>query len=60
MEKMMKECMKPHPLLHTVMGVGLGMLLTNWLGLPGDSGMLWGVVLVVAGFVGEFMIVKKK
>ncbi|MBI3379316.1 hypothetical protein HY029_01015 [Candidatus Gottesmanbacteria bacterium] len=59
MDKMMKECMKPHALLHTVTGVGLGMLLSNWLGLAGEMGMWWGVGLIVVGVVGEFMIAKK-
>lgn len=55
----MKECMKPHPLLHTVSGVGLGMLLTGWLGLSGDTLTWWGIGLVVVGVVGEFMMGKK-
>lgn len=59
MEKMMKECMKPHALLHTVTGVGFGMLLTNWLGLTVDAVMMWGVVLIVVGVAGEFMTKKK-
>lgn len=59
MEKMMKECMKPHPLLHTVSGVGLGMLLTNWFGLVGTAGVYLGVILVVLGVVGEFVLLKK-
>lgn len=59
MEKMMKECMKPHPLLHTVSGVGLGMLLTNWFGLVGTTGVYLGVILVVLGVVGEFVLLKK-
>lgn len=59
MDKMMKECMKPHPLLHTVSGIGLGMLLVGWLGLTGESLTWWGVGLVVVGVVGEFMFLKK-
>lgn len=59
MDKMMKECMKQHPLLHTVSGIGLGVLLTNWLGLTGTTGTWWGWGLVVVGVVGEFMFLKK-
>ncbi len=59
MEKMMKECMKPHPLLHTVSGIGLGMLLTSWLGISGESLLWWGLGLVAVGVVGEFMVLKK-
>ncbi len=59
MEKMMKECMKPHALLHTVTGAGLGILLANWLSLTGDTGMWWGVGLLVAGVGGEFVFMKK-
>lgn len=59
MEKMMKECMKAHPLLHSVLGVGLGILLTNWFGLTGDTSMLLGWGLLAAGIVGEFVFLKK-
>lgn len=59
MEKMMKECMKPHPLLHTVSGVGLGVLLTNWFGLVGNTGMWLGLILLVVGVAGEFVFLKK-
>lgn len=55
----MKECMKPHALLHLVSGAGLGVLLTNWLGLTGETGMWWGVGLLVVGVAGEFMFLKK-
>lgn len=60
MEKMMKECMKPHPLLHIVSGVGLGVLVANWFGgLVGETGVWVGLALVVGGVVGEFMFLKK-
>ena len=59
MDKMMKECMKPHALLHLVTGAGLGVLLSNWLGLAGNTGMWWGVGLVVLGMGSEFVFLKK-
>lgn len=55
MDGMMKECVKPHALLHTLTGAGLGMVLLGLMpGLTGNAMML-GVLLVVAGMVGEFM-----
>lgn len=60
MEKMMKECLKPHPLLHLVSGVGLGLLIASFIpGLGGSTGALLGIVLVIAGVAGEFMMPPK-
>lgn len=52
---MMKECMKPHALLHSLMGIGLGMVLLAL--LPGlvSNALTIGVVLIVIAFVAEFM-----
>lgn len=52
----MKECLKPHALLHSVTGVGVGLLVASY--VSANATML-GVVLVVAGLAGEFLISKK-
>lgn len=58
MDKMMKECTKPHPLLHTLSGVGLGLVLVALVpGLVANALML-GIVLVVVGVAAEFMMKK--
>lgn len=50
----MKECMKPHALLHTLMGVGLGMLVLGL--LPGltTNAITLGVLLIIVAFAAEF------
>lgn len=56
MSEMMKECMKPHSLMHMVTGVGLGFLLAGWIG---GSLMTWGWVLLVVGLLGDMWVQKK-
>lgn len=55
MDEMMKECMKPHSLLHLVIGAGLGMIVLAL--LPGllANALTLGVVLVVVALVAEFL-----
>lgn len=58
-DKMMKECMKPHALMHMLTGVGLGMVV---LALVPDlfmNALVIGLLIVVVGFVGDFMVQKK-
>lgn len=55
----MQECMKSHPMMHTLTGLGLGLVLANL--LPGlAEGLMWGLLLVAVGVVGEFMVNGKK
>lgn len=58
MEKMMKECTKPHPLLHSVSGVGLGLLLVGLVPSLVANATMLGLVLVVVGIAAEFMVKK--
>lgn len=51
----MEECLKPHALLHTVTGVGLGLLLVAVMPSVVENAVMVGVVLVVAGVIGEFV-----
>lgn len=59
MDAMLKECMKPHALLHTVVGVGLGLLLVSYFSALLDNALMLGLLLVVAGVAGEFVWNKK-
>jgi hypothetical protein len=54
MNQKMKECMTPHALLHTLTGIGVGLILAGL--SPGIYGMAvtLGVVLTGLGIVGEF------
>lgn len=57
MDKQMKECLKPHALLHIVTGIGLGIILTNWMAsLYGQTGMIIGLFVVLASFLGELYL----
>lgn len=56
---MIKECTKPHPLLHTVSGIGLGMLLIALIPELALNAFMLGIVLLVVGVAGEFIILKK-
>lgn len=58
MDKMMKECMKPHALLHSVAGVGLGVLLTGFLPSLAANAVMIGLVLIIVGVGGEFLMKK--
>jgi len=54
----MKECLKPHPLLHSVAGIGLGLLLAGLVPGLAVSGVLLGIILLVVGMGGELMMKK--
>lgn len=49
----MKECFTPHAIMHSLMGLGLGIVLVS---LVPSLGMLWlGVAIVVVVMVADFM-----
>ena len=53
----MKECMKPHPMLHSLTGLGLGLLLVGLIAsLGGQTGVVLGIILIVASVAGHYMI----
>ncbi|MEK9178776.1 MAG: hypothetical protein AAB801_03280 [Patescibacteria group bacterium] len=56
MDAMLKECMKPHSLAHFVSGAGIALLVLYF--VPALSAyLLWGgVVLLVLGFVWDWMV----
>lgn len=56
----MQECMKPHPLLHTLAGIGIGFVLIALIPSLVASAMLFGIILVVVGIGAELMMGKKK
>ncbi|OGG02160.1 hypothetical protein A2W14_06545 [Candidatus Gottesmanbacteria bacterium RBG_16_37_8] len=57
----MKECLKPHSLLHIVFGIGIGVVLVNWLtGLTGQTGLVVGLFIILAAFMGEFYLAGQK
>ena len=54
----MKECLKPHSLLHSVAGIGLGLFLAGLVPGLAASGVLLGIILIVVGMGGEFVMKK--
>ena len=49
----MKECMTPHAFMHTLMGMGIGLIVAAL--VPGLPLLAGGVVAVVVAFVLEMM-----
>ncbi len=58
-DKMMKECMKPHALVHMVTGAGLGMLVMSLVPDLAMMGWMAGAVVVVVGVVLDLMVQSK-
>lgn len=54
----MKDCLKPHPLLHSAAGIGLGLFLAGFVPGLAASGVLLGIILIVVGVGGEYMVKK--
>lgn len=53
MDKKMKECMQPHALMHSLAGLGVGLLLAT---LVPALQMVWlGVVIVVVAVAMDMM-----
>lgn len=55
MDAMLKECTKPHSLLHLVSGAGLGMIVLALLPGLSANALTLGVVLVVVALVAEYL-----
>lgn len=56
---MFKECMKTHPLLHSLMGIGLGLVLVSLFPTLVTNALTIGIVLIIVAFVLEMMMGKK-
>lgn len=56
----MQECLNSHPVMHTLTGLGLGLVAANLVSsLSGNTGVSFGLVLIAAGLLGEFLISQK-
>lgn len=53
MNKKMKDCMTPHVMMHTLFGLGLGLLLAAL--LPGLANAWFGLLLMVVAVVFDAM-----
>ncbi len=53
MDKMMKECMKPHALMHSLTGFAVALILVGLVPMLGAWALVLGVVLLLVGIVGD-------
>lgn len=60
MNKLIKECFKPHVLAHSVAGMGVGFFLSGLLGFAGNTAIMLGVIIFAATVVYEMTMMKKK
>ncbi len=58
MDKKMKECMKPHALMHSLAGLGVGLILVSLIPALVANAMMLGLVVLVVAVVGDFMVNK--
>lgn len=58
-DEIIKDCTKPHVLLHSLSGLGLGILLSALIPGIAYNGFVLGLILIVAGVGGEYVIYKK-
>ncbi len=58
MEKKFKECMKPHFLVHNLLGIGIGLILVNSIPALVPNSLMLGILVVAAAVVGDFMVNK--
>lgn len=56
MDKMMKECFKPHALVHSLAGLGVGLLLVGWMPNLAMNGVMYGLIVIVLAIVLDFMV----
>ena len=59
-KKQFKACMTPHVMLHSLFGLGLGVLLAAVLGLSGGTAILLGIIAMAVAVFGDAAIAKKK
>ena len=56
----MKECTKPHMLTHSLTGLGVGLILVGLVPSLAMSGLMYGIIILVAGIVLDMYVQKKK
>ncbi len=59
MDKMMKECMKPHALMHSLTGFAVAMIAIGLWPSLGAMALTVGVVLLVVGILGDMWVQSK-
>ena len=58
MNKMMKECTKPHALAHSVSGFGVAFIVLALVPALAAHALIIGIVVLVVGVAWDFMVNK--
>ena len=58
MDKKMKECMKPHALMHSLAGLGVGLILVALVPSLAGMGATLGIIVLVVAIVGDLAVNK--
>ncbi len=59
LNKMMAECTKPHALVHSFMGVGLGLILVGLMPSLFDMAIVLGLLVVAMAIFADFVVQSK-
>ncbi len=59
-KKHTQECFKPHTILHSLFGFGLGVLFTTLFGVYGMTGVVTGVSAIVIAFALDYRMGRRK
>ncbi len=54
----MKECTKPHALVHSLAGLGVGLIVAAL--APNLATVMYGIIVVVVAVVLDYMVQSKK
>ncbi len=60
MDKMMKECMKPHALTHSLTGLGVGFILIGLMPTLAGNALMYGIIALVVGIAADMWVQNKK
>lgn len=58
MQEKMRACMTPHAMMHYVFGAGIGLLLAGLFSGLAAVGVTLGIIVLIIGFVGDFLVNK--
>lgn len=56
MNSQMKACFTPHVIVHSLTGLGIGLILVNLIPSIANMGLTLGVIILVVGIVADFYV----
>lgn len=60
MNKMMKECMKPHMMVHSITGLAVGLIILGLIPSLAANALMLGVIILIVGIIADMMVQNKK